>query len=148
MIKVSTILQQKGSSVWTISPEATILDALIMMAKKNVGALVVEENGEVCGIVSERDYARKTAKNRSSDLISPVREYMTSEVHTVTPEQTLDDCMAWMTREHIRHLPVVDGKQLLGIISIGDVVKNLIDEKSTTIDEMENYILGRGYVRK
>jgi CBS domain-containing protein len=148
MINVSTLLNQKGGAVWTISPEATILDALMQMAKKNVGALVVEENGEICGIVSERDFARKTAETRSGNLISPVRDFMTSKVFTVTPEQTLDECMVWMTKEHIRHLPVVKEKQLLGIISIGDVVKNLLDEKSSTIDSMEDYILGRGYVTK
>ena len=147
MIKVATILTSKGDNVWTIGPEATILDALILMAKHNVGALVVKENGEIDGIVSERDYVRKTAETRSGNLIAPVKDYMTVEVHTVSPEQTLDDCMVWMTKEHIRHLPVVKDGELLGIISIGDVVKNLLDEKATTIDEMENYILGR-YVRK
>ena len=147
MIKVETLLDRKGNAVWTISPDATILDALVKMAKKNVGALVVEENGEICGIVSERDFARKTAESRSGNLIAAVRDFMTDEVHTVTPDQTLDDCMQWMTREHIRYLPVVESGELVGLVSIGDVVKNLLEEKSRTIDEMENYILGRGYVR-
>jgi CBS domain-containing protein len=118
------------------------------MTKKNVGALVVHENDEICGIISERDYVRKTAKARSSDLISPVKEYMTMDVHTVNPEQTLEDCMAWMTKEHIRHLPVVTDGRLVGLISIGDVVKYMLEEKATTIDEMENSILGSGYPRK
>lgn len=148
MITVSMILKQKGDSVWTISPDATILDALMQMAKRNVGALVVEENGEICGIVSERDFARKTAAARSGNLISPVKDFMTKKVYTVRPEQTLDECMEWMTKEHIRHLPVVEENHLLGIISIGDVVKNLLDEKSSTIDSMEDYILGRGYITK
>ena len=148
MIKVSTILHHKGEQVFTIGPDATILDALILMTKKNVGALVVQENDEICGIVSERDYVRKTANARSSDLISPVKEYMTRDVHTVNPEQTLEDCMVWMTKEHIRHLPVVVDGRLVGLISIGDVVKYMLEEKATTIDEMENYILGSGYPRK
>lgn len=146
MITVSMILKQKGESVWTISPETTILDALMQMAKRNVGALVVEDNGEICGIVSERDFARKTAEARSGNLILPVKDFMTKKVYTVKPEQTLDECMEWMTMEHIRHLPVVDNDRLVGIISIGDVVKNLLDEKSSTINSMEDYILGRGYV--
>ncbi len=148
MITVSMILKQKGDCVWTISPDATILDALVQMAKRNVGALVVEENGEICGIVSERDFARKTAEARAGDLISPVKDFMTKKVYTVRPDQTLDECMEWMTMEHIRHLPVVQDNHLLGIISIGDVVKNLIDEKSSTINSMEDYILGRGYITK
>ena len=148
MITVSMILKQKGDVVWSITPEATILDALIQMTKKNVGALVVEENGEICGIISERDYARKTAESRSGDLISPVKDFMTNKVYTVTPDQSLDECMSWMTKEHIRHLPVVQGKKLVGLISIGDVVKYLLDEKSSTINSMEEYILGRGYVTK
>jgi len=148
MITVSMVLKQKGEVVWSINPEATILDALIQMTKKNVGALVVEENGEICGIISERDYARKTAESRSGDLISPVKDFMTKKVITVTPDQTLDDCMSWMTKEHIRHLPVVLGKKLVGLISIGDVVKYMLEEKSSTINSMEEYILGRGYVTK
>lgn len=148
MISVNMILKQKGDCVWTISPDATILDALMQMAKRNVGALVVEENDEICGIVSERDFARKTAEARSANLISPVKDFMTKKVYTVRPEQTLDECMEWMTQEHIRHLPVVEGHHLIGIISIGDVVKNLLDEKSSTINSMEDYILGRGYITK
>jgi CBS domain-containing protein len=118
------------------------------MTKKNVGALVVEENGEIKGIFSERDFARKTAETRAADLISPVKDLMTKKVYTVTSDQTLDQCMEWMTKEHIRHLPVVENNNLIGIISIGDVVKNLLDEKSSTINSMEDYILGRGYVTK
>jgi CBS domain-containing protein len=148
MITVSMLLKQKGDSVWTINPDATILDALVKMTKKNVGALVVEENGEIKGIFSERDFARKTAETRAADLISPVKDLMTKKVYTVTSDQTLDQCMEWMTKEHIRHLPVVENNNLIGIISIGDVVKNLLDEKSSTINSMEDYILGRGYVTK
>jgi CBS domain-containing protein len=146
MVTVADVLKIKGSQVWTVAPDSTILDALLLMARKNIGALVVEEDGKIAGIVSERDFARHTAANRTGDLITPVCEYMTSSVHTVTPENSIEDCMALMTREHIRHLPVVADDKLAGMISIGDVVKTVIQEKDTMLGNMEELITGRGYV--
>jgi len=146
MITVADVLKIKGNQVWTVAPDSTILDALLLMARKNIGALVVEEDGKIAGILSERDFARHTASNRLGDLITPVCEYMTSKVYTITPESSIEDCMALMTKEHIRHLPVVKEDALAGMISIGDVVKTVIQEKDAMLGNMEELITGRGYV--
>jgi CBS domain-containing protein len=146
MITVADVLKIKGNQVWTVAPDSTILDALLLMARKNIGALVVEEDGKIAGILSERDFARHTAANRLGDLITPVCEYMTSKVYTISPESSIEDCMALMTSEHIRHLPVVKDGALAGMISIGDVVKTVIQEKDAMLGNMEELITGRGYV--
>jgi len=141
---VVDILKAKGNTVWSIHPSATVHEALRLMAEKNVGALLVVD-GSVVGIFSERDYARKVILEGRSSLNTLVREIMTEKVLFVQPEQSIDECMAIMTRAHVRHLPVMEGSKLVGIISIGDVVKGLIADKDMEIQQLENYIDGRGY---
>jgi CBS domain-containing protein len=143
MKTVSQLLQTKGSQVWSIGPEALVIDALKLMAEKGIGALVVLEAGQVVGIVSERDYARKVSLLGKSSKTTPVREIMTEKVVFVRPEQTVADCMALMTNKRIRHLPVMDNDRLMGVISIGDVVKAVISEQEFMIEQLENYIIGR-----
>jgi CBS domain-containing protein len=142
MRKVKDILRTKGSTVWSIAPDATVYDALALMADKNIGAVLVTEAGEVAGILSERDYARKVVLQGKSAEDTPVREIMTERVMYVRPEQTVDDCMALMTDKHVRHLPVVEDDRLLGVISIGDVVKIIISEQEFLIEQLEHYITG------
>ncbi len=143
MKTVGQLLQTKGHQVWSIAPEAMVYEALKLMAEKGVGALVVFEAGQVVGIISERDYARKVSLQGKSDRSTPVKEIMTSKVVYVRPEQTIEACMALMTDKRIRHLPVLDGAQLIGVISIGDVVKTVISEQEFIIEQLENYITGR-----
>ncbi|MBI4572006.1 MAG: CBS domain-containing protein [candidate division NC10 bacterium] len=139
---VKQILRGKGSEALSISPDASVYDALKLMAEKNVGALLVLERGRLAGIISERDYARKVILKGKSSLDTPVREIMTDKVLFVRPEQTVEDCMALMTEKHIRHLPVLVGDQVIGVVSIGDLVKASIEEKDFLIRQLENYITG------
>ena len=145
MITVRDLLRTKGSDVWSVSPRTTTLDALQLMAAKSVGALMVLEEGALVGIISERDFAYHVAGASSCKLDIPVEEYMTKEVFVIGPEQTIQDCMQLMTHRHIRHLPVIDQGQLIGLISIGDVVKQIISNQEITIHQLEDYITGRGY---
>lgn len=140
---VGQLLQNKGRQVWSIDPGAMVYEALKLMAEKEVGALVVLEAGQVVGIISERDYARKVSLQGKSDRTTPVREIMTSRVVYIRPEQTVEECMALMTDKHIRHLPVLEADRLVGVISIGDVVKAVISEQEFMIAQLENYITGR-----
>ena len=143
MITVKQILDEKGYQVWTISPDAMVIDALKLMAEKGVGALIVFEKDDVVGIISERDYARKIMlKGRTSEG-TPVRDIMTSQVYGVHFETSAEECMALMTDKHIRHLPVCHEGELAGVISIGDVVKAVITEQKVTIENLENYIMGK-----
>jgi CBS domain-containing protein len=143
MITVKDILDQKGHKAWTISPEAKVLEALELMAKKGLGALVVVEKGEVVGIMSERDYARKITLMGRHSQDTPVQDIMTREVYGVHYETTAEQCMALMTDKHIRHLPVCKDGDLVGVISIGDVVKALMSEQKVKIENLENYIMGK-----
>lgn len=143
MTMVSDMLKSKGNQVWFVTPSSDMLDALKIMAEKDVGALLVLEGDQIRGIVSERDFARAVAKEERCSLNTTILEYMTPDVVTVTPDQTLEDCMRLMTKEHIRHLPVVEENKLVGLISIGDVVKGLLSGKDSTISHLENYIEGR-----
>ena len=143
MTTVSMILHVKGDEVWRVTPETSVFDALRLMAEKNVGALVVLEEGKLVGIFSERDYARKVILKGKSSKSTPVKEIMTGEVIDVAPDQSIDDCMALMTHKRVRHLPVLDGNQLVGVISIGDVVKTIISEQQTLIEDLSDYITGR-----
>lgn len=142
MTTVAQILQEKGHSAWSISPDATVYDALRLMADKDIGALLVVEESRLVGILSERDYARKVAlKGRfSKDVL--VREIMTEDVVYVSPERTIEDCMALMTAKRVRHLPVLAGAKLVGVISIGDAVKAVIADQEFLIEELEKYITG------
>ncbi len=145
MATVWHLLNQKGRDVWSINPDQTVLEALELMSDKGIGAVVVLENDKIVGIFSERDFARFSAKKGSLSLYIPVNELMTQVVFAVHPDQSIDECMALMTQKHIRHLPVVDKGQLVGVISIGDVVREVISQKEITIHSLENYIMGREY---
>ena len=139
---VAHLLQTKGHNVWSIRSNATVYDALQMMADKDIGALLVLEGDQVVGILSERDYARKVAlKGKLTDK-TLVSEIMTKNVVYVNPEQTIEECMALMTAKHIRHLPVIEHGKLTGIVSIGDAVKSVIEDKEFLIAELERYIVG------
>jgi len=142
MITVRDILRAKGNQVWRISPDATVFSALELMAEKNIGALVALDGESLAGIFSERDYARKVILKGKASKKTSVREIMTSEVTTVHPGQSVDECMALMTGKRIRHLPVFEGEKLVGLISIGDVVKAVISEREFTIKQLESYITG------
>jgi predicted transcriptional regulator len=143
MITVKDILSEKGLQVWTISPDDKVLDALTLMAAKGVGALIVFEKDDVVGIVSERDYARKVILKGRQSQDTTARDIMTAPVYGVHFETTADECMALMTDKHIRHLPVCKDGKLAGIISIGDVVKAIIGQQKVTIENLENYIMGK-----
>jgi CBS domain-containing protein len=143
MTTVKDVLAEKGSNVWTISPEAKVLDALKLMAEKNVGALAVTHQNGLVGIISERDYARKVALRGKSSLDTQVKDIMTSRVYYVAPDTTTQECMAVMAKNRIRHLPVVQDEKLVGIISIGDIIKAVIVQQKIAIDHLENYIMGK-----
>lgn len=142
MITVRDILQVKGNQIWSVSPDATVFSALELMAEKNVGALVVLDGENLAGIFSERDYARKVILKGKASKETSVEEIMTSDVTTVRPGQSVDECMALMTERRIRHLPVFEGEKLVGLISIGDVVKAVISEREFMIQQLEHYITG------
>jgi CBS domain-containing protein len=139
---VNLLKSKAHQTVHTIRPEASVFDALKLMADKDIGALLVMEDEQVAGIITERDYARKVALMSRSSKQTPVREIMTSAVMYVRPDQTSEECMVLMTENRLRHLPVMDGGRLLGIISIGDLVKDIIAEQRFTIEQLENYISG------
>jgi CBS domain-containing protein len=143
MTNVRQLLQAKGNSIWSAAPGTSVYDALKLMADKNIGALLVLEGERLAGIFSERDYARKVIlKGKTSRELS-VSEIMTTDVVSVRPDQTIVDCMELMTERHIRHLPVLDAGRVVGLISIGDVVKNIISDQKDTINHLEDYITGR-----
>jgi CBS domain-containing protein len=143
MITVKDILDEKGHTAWTISPEAKVFEALELMAKKGLGALIVVVDDDIVGIMSERDYARKIVLVGRHSQDTPVRDIMTKEVYGVHYETTAEECMALMTDKHIRHLPVCNEGKLAGVISIGDVVKAIITEQKVKIENLENYIMGK-----
>jgi CBS domain-containing protein len=140
---IASILKNKGCSLWSIDPEATIYDAIAMMAEKSIGALVVLSQGKLVGIISERDYARKVILQGRSSKDTHVREIMTSSVITVTPQNTLDECMRIITNRRVRHLPVLAGDEVMGVVSIGDLVRAIIAEQAATIDHLHSYIAGK-----
>lgn len=140
MTTVRQMLQSKGGTIHSIVPDASVYDALKLMADKDVGALVVLADGRLAGILSERDYARKVTLFGKSSHDLAVRDIMTEKVVTVQPGNTVDDCMALMTNKRIRHLPVTEGERLVGLLSIGDLVKEVIAEQEQTIRQLESYI--------
>jgi CBS domain-containing protein len=142
MATVKQVLQGKGHEVWTIGPDASVYDAVAMMADKEIGALVVVEGDSPVGVLSERDYARKVMLQGRSSRDTKIKEIMTSRVAYARPEQTVEECMSMMTDKRVRHLPVMEGDQLLGIISIGDLVKAIIEEQQHVIKQLEQYISG------
>ena len=143
MTTVAQILKSKPEqAVATIKPEASVFEAVKMMAERNVGALVVLEGEKIVGVVSERDYARKVALMARSSRDTPVRDIMTAPVMTVRPDQSNEECMALMTQNRLRHLPVMDGARMVGVVSIGDLVKDIISEQKEIIQQLEHYIAG------
>ena len=140
---VRSVLKAKGGMVWSVLPETSVFDALLLMAEKDVGALVVVSEGRLVGMFSERDYARKIILHGKSSRDTFVREVMTSPVVTVTPEQTVEECMRIMTHHRIRHLPVLDGGRLEGVVSIGDLVNSIISAQAETIHQLSSYIAGK-----
>ena len=133
---VGSILGRKGREIWCVAPDAMVYDAIWLMAAKNVGALLVISDGSLLGIVSEVDYARRVILQGRSSKKTPVKDIMTSNPVTVSPEDTVDDCMRIMTHHHIRHLPVFEGVELVGIVSIEDLVNSVIADQADTIDEL------------
>jgi CBS domain-containing protein len=142
MSTVRNILQKKGSEVYSVSPDSSVYDALETLEDKNLGALVVVENGKLIGIFTERDYARKVILKGRSSKETLVRDIMSSHPVFVTPDTTISDCMQLMSDKFIRHLPVCENNQLIGVISIGDLVKYIINEKDFIIENLEHYIMG------
>ncbi|MGD1877211.1 MAG: CBS domain-containing protein [Kiloniellaceae bacterium] len=142
MTTIKHVLDSKGHDVLTVRPDDTVFHALELMAGKNVGAVIVTENDAAVGIFTERDYARNVILKGRSSSNTPVRDIMVSEVIFVKPEQTVDECMAIMSSKRFRHLPVMEKGKLAGIVSIGDLVKTIIDEQKFTIEQLQGYIGG------
>ncbi len=142
MKNVSHLLSAKGQEIWSLTPDATVYEAIDQMAQKRVGALLVMDGERLLGIVSERDYARKVILEGKSSRETKVREIMSHPVVCARPELTVEETMAIMTEKHVRHLPVVVEERVVGVISIGDVVRGIIDEKEFLIHQLENYIHG------
>ncbi|RME77160.1 MAG: CBS domain-containing protein [Chloroflexi bacterium] len=144
MTLVRQILQKKGRQVYSTTPETSVSEALQLMAEKNIGALVVLDGDRLVGIISERDYARKVFLLNRTPADTPVKDIMTSPVYCIGPDFTLEQCMATMTDKRIRHLPVLENDKVIGVISIGDVVKAVISDKQFMIEQLENYIVSGG----
>jgi CBS domain-containing protein len=136
------ILKSKGQAVWSVNPTDTVLDALGVMAEHDVGAVLVLDGDKLVGILTERDYARKVVLAGRSSKDSQVKEIMTSHVICVAPERSIDECMALMTEKRLRHLPVLDHEHVIGMVSIGDLVKATIADQEFTIAELQSYIRG------
>lgn len=142
MISIRQLLEAKGSEVWSTSPDASVYEALQLLAEKNIGALMVLQDGELAGVVSERDYARKVILRGKTSMKTPIKEIMTEEVITVGIGSTVEEAMALMADKRIRHLPVVEGEMIVGVVSIGDLVKAIMADQEFTIDQLEKYISG------
>ncbi len=139
---INEILTQKGTTVWRISPEATVFEAIQMMADKNIGALLVTDKEKLLGLLTERDYTRKVALKGKSSKQTPVKEILSAECIQVTPAHTVEECMRLMTVHRVRHLPVLNGGKILGIVSIGDLVNWIISAQNSTIHQLQTYITG------
>ena len=139
---ISEILDHKGNAVWMVSPDNTVFEAIQLMAEKNIGALLVTERDRLIGIVSERDYTRKVALKGKTSKDLKVRDIISNEVLSVTPQHTVEECMRLMTEKRVRHLPVLENDRILGIVSIGDLVNWIIGAQSSTIHQLETYISG------
>ncbi|HCN25503.1 MAG TPA: histidine kinase [Candidatus Marinimicrobia bacterium] len=142
MTTIAQLLNTKGDQIWSVEPKATIFEALEIMSEKEIGALLVMVDGKLTGIFSERDYARKVILKGKSSKETQVGELMTKKVFYIDSQKTINDCMAMMTAKRIRHVPVIEDNQVMGIITIGDVVNQIISEQEVTINHLENYITG------
>ncbi|MBI4688390.1 MAG: CBS domain-containing protein [Nitrospirae bacterium] len=142
MLKVKDVLSQKGSAVWSIASGETVYRALEIMAEKDLGALLVIDDGKVAGIFSERDYARKVILKGKSSKETRVRDLMTKNVYSITPDKSAEECLALFTAARCRHLPVYENNQLIGVVSIGDIVNAIITEQKAAIHDLETYIIG------
>ncbi|MBL7834020.1 MAG: CBS domain-containing protein [Cyclobacteriaceae bacterium] len=140
---VQDILKTKGSVVYSVEPNTMVYSAIEQMCDKNIGGLMIVENGKLVGIFTERDYARKLILKGKSSKDTPIRDLMTPNPFTVTPQSSIEDCMKLMAGKHIRHLPVEENGKLIGMISIGDVVKHIIEDQKSTIAHLEQYIAGQ-----
>jgi CBS domain-containing protein len=147
MLKVGDVLRSKGTEIFSISPKETVYRALELLAEHDIGALLVIEDGELVGIFSERDYARKVILKGRSSKDTPVGELMTTKVYSITTDKTIEECMALMTTTRSRHMPVFENNKLVGVVSIGDIVNAIINEQRITIQDLENYITGSEYVQ-
>lgn len=139
---IREILAHKGGATWTIPPDATVFEAIQLMADKNVGALLVTKHNKLAGIISERDYTRKVILKGRASKDTRVNEILSGHVLSVTPDHTVDQCLRLMTEHRIRHLPVLDGEKIVGIVSIGDLVNHIITAQTSTIQQLEAYITG------
>ena len=142
MKTIKRLLEAKGYDIWSIAPDASVYEAIKLMSDKNVGALLVLESGKLIGVISERDCTRRVILNGRAPKDTKVREVMTSDVIYILPDQTVEECMALMTAKRVRHLPVLADDQLIGIVSIGDLVKDIISEQEFMIQQLEHYIKG------
>ncbi len=142
MATVKQLLESKDNHVWSISPETTVFEGLQFMAEKNIGALLVTRDDKLIGIFSERDYARKVILKGKASKDTTIGELMTREVVYTTPEDSLDECMALMTAKHIRHLPILNNDKLIGLLTLGDLVKQIMSNQEFKIQELEKYISG------
>jgi CBS domain-containing protein len=140
MNTIEEILQEKGKTVYSVGTDATMMDALKIMTSNNIGAVLVMDGSKIRGIFSERDCVQNLAKLTDCSLDAPITDFMTSTLFYITREQTLEDCMAVMTTKRLRHLPVIEGDELIGIISIGDVVKTILSEREERIKDLENFL--------
>jgi len=148
MFTIRQILQERSDTeAWSVSPQDTVLQALQLMSEKNIGAVIVVGKGQMIGIFSERDFARKAIQQGKCSLESPVSDAMTREMITINAEQTLEESLRVMTEHHIRHLPVMENGRLVGMVSMRDVMEAIIFKKDTTIESLENYILGKEHPR-
>lgn len=142
MATIGLLLEQKGHEVWSVPPDATVYDALRLLDERDVGALLVISGEKLVGILSERDYARKVALKGKTSMRTPVHEIMTEKVVVVGPDRTIEEALAIMTERRLRHLPVVEADEVVGVVSIGDLVKEVIADREFIIDQLESYIAG------
>ncbi|WP_423821203.1 CBS domain-containing protein [Salinisphaera sp. SPP-AMP-43] len=143
MTTVNDLLRDKSTEIWTIAPESSVFEALELMSEKNIGAVLVLESGRLVGLLSERDYARKVILENRTSRDTPVRDVMTTRVAYVEPSMKIQDCLALMTDKRFRHLPVMANDKLVGLVSIGDLVKGVLAEKEFMIEQLEQYITGQ-----
>lgn len=139
---ISEILNHKGTQVWSIAPEAMVFDAIQLMSDRNIGALLVTEGNKLIGILTERDYTRKIVLKGKSSKQTPVREILSGDLIHVTPHHTVEECLRLMTDHRVRHLPVLEGENIAGLVSIGDLVNWIISAQSHTINQLQTYIAG------